>query len=198
MDIDHVKNVKLTISAVKPSQYPRKRYPEVAIVGRSNVGKSTLTDALMNRKNYAHTSKQPGKTQTLNFYNVNDRIYLVDIPGYGYAKVSKAERERWADMIDMYLTRRRELAGVVLLVDGRRWPSRLDTQMKTWLNYYRIPTLVVATKMDKVKRSQQDREVKSVKEAMGIDDRSLALFSAKNKIGQDRIWQWISRVAGLR
>ncbi|XIF19676.1 MAG: YihA family ribosome biogenesis GTP-binding protein [Acetilactobacillus jinshanensis] len=197
MDTTDVKKVNLEISAVAPKQYPRKRFPEIAFVGRSNVGKSSLTDVLMNRRNYAHTSKQPGKTQTLNFYNVNDQFYLVDIPGYGYAKVSKSERESWANMIDTYLTRRKALDGVVLLVDGRRWPSKLDTQMKTWLNYYRIPTLVVATKMDKVKRSQWNREAKFVKEAMAIDNNSLALFSASKKIGQHRIWHWITNVAQL-
>ncbi|QBP17934.1 ribosome biogenesis GTP-binding protein YihA/YsxC [Acetilactobacillus jinshanensis] len=197
MDTTDVKSVNLEISAVEPKQYPRKRYPEIAFVGRSNVGKSSLTDVLMNRKNYAHTSKQPGKTQTLNFYNVNDQLYLVDIPGYGYAKVPKEQRETWANMIDTYLTKRHELSGVILLVDGRRWPSKLDTQMKTWLNYYQIPTLVVATKMDKVKHSQWNREAKFVKNAMAINDSSLALFSASKKIGQHRIWQWITKVAKL-
>lgn len=197
MDTNDVKKVNLEISAVDPKQYPRKRFPEIAFVGRSNVGKSSLTDVLMHRRNYAHTSKQPGKTQTLNFYNVNDQIYLVDIPGYGYAKVSKSEREQWADMIDTYLTQRKTLSGVILLVDGRRWPSKLDTQMKTWLNYYRIPTLVVATKMDKVKHSQWNREAKFVKDAMAIDDQDLTLFSASQKVGQHRIWRWITRITGL-
>ena len=186
-----VNRVKLAISAVRPDQYPRKGYPEIAFVGRSNVGKSALTNVLMNRRNYAHTSETPGKTQTLNFYNVEDRLYLVDIPGYGYAKVSKAQREDWANMIDTYLMGRPQLDGVIVLVDGRRPPSSLDVQMRIWLNYYGIPTLVVATKMDKVKHSKWNRETSAVEKKMRIGPDSLALFSAKSKYGRDRIWTWI-------
>ena len=188
MEVNHV---QLEISAVKPTQYPRKGYPEIALVGRSNVGKSALTNVLMNRHNYAHMSNRPGKTQTLNFYNVEDRLYLVDIPGYGYARVSKAERETWANMIDTYLTGRDQLTGVIVLVDGRRAPSPLDIQMKIWLNYYGIRTLVVATKMDKVKRGKWNREVKAVEKSMKIDRGSLVLFSAKTKHGRDQVWRWI-------
>ena len=121
-----VHNVELQISAVKPEQYPEQGYPEIALVGRSNVGKSSLTNTLINRKSYARTSSQPGKTQTLNFYRVEDQLFFVDVPGYGYAKVSQKEREKWGRMIEKYLTSRKELKGVISLVDARHDPTDDD------------------------------------------------------------------------
>ncbi|MGM9891767.1 ribosome biogenesis GTP-binding protein YihA/YsxC [Limosilactobacillus sp.] len=189
-----VHNVDLTISAVRPDQYPRTNYPEVALVGRSNVGKSSLTNVLINRRNFAHTSSQPGKTQTLNFYNVEDQLYFVDVPGYGYAKVSKKERERFGQMIEQYLTERNQLCGTILLVDGRHAPTDDDISMYQWLAYYRIPTLVVATKMDKVKGNAWNRQESLVKKTLGMDrETPLVLFSAVNKKGQEAVWQWIEK-----
>ena len=121
-----VHNVELQISAVRPDQYPEQGYPEIALVGRSNVGKSSLTNTLINRKSYARTSSQPGKTQTLNFYRVEDQLFFVDVPGYGYAKVSQKEREKWGKMIEKYITSRRELKGVISLVDARHEPTDDD------------------------------------------------------------------------
>lgn len=123
-----VHNVNLTISAVRPEQYPDAKLPEVALAGRSNVGKSSLINTLINRRNYARTSSQPGKTQTLNFYNIEDLLYFVDVPGYGYAKVSQKEREKWARMIETYFSTRQELKGAISLVDARHEPSELDCQ----------------------------------------------------------------------
>lgn len=192
-----VHNVDLTISAVEPKQYPSTNYPEIALVGRSNVGKSSLTNVLINRRNFAHTSSQPGKTQTLNFYEVEHQMYFVDVPGYGYAKVSKKERERFGQMIEEYLTTRQQLRGVIELVDGRHKPSDDDISMYQWLRYYNIPTLVVATKIDKVKPSARNRTINEVSRALELpspDD--LQLFSAVSKQGKDKIWQWIEQRMG--
>ena len=132
-----VHNVELTISAVRPEQYPAEGYPEIALSGRSNVGKSSLINTLINRKNYARTSSQPGKTQTLNFYKIEDELYFVDVPGYGYAKVSKKDREKWGKMIETYFETRQELRGVISLVDARHEPTELDCQM---IEFYIITT----------------------------------------------------------
>ncbi|MGO3316991.1 MAG: ribosome biogenesis GTP-binding protein YihA/YsxC, partial [Leuconostoc mesenteroides] len=141
-----VHNVEMVMSAVSATQYPTDGKPEIALVGRSNVGKSSLTNTLINRKNFARTSSQPGKTQTLNFYNVEDQLYFVDVPGYGYAKVSKKQREAFGHMIEEYITSRKQLRGVISLVDARHDPSDDDISMYEWLHYYNIPILVVATK----------------------------------------------------
>lgn len=192
-----VHNVELVISAVAPEQYPATNYPEIALVGRSNVGKSSLTNVLINRRNYAHTSSQPGKTQTLNFYEVEQQMYFVDVPGYGYAKVSKKERERFGQMIEEYLTTRKQLRGVIELVDGRHKPSSDDVSMYQWLQYYHIPTLVVATKIDKVKPNARNRAIKDVKNVLELSSPAeLQLFSAVSKQGKDEIWQWIEQRMG--
>lgn len=194
-----VHNVDLTISAVRPDQYPKTNYPEVALVGRSNVGKSSLTNVLINRRNFAHTSSQPGKTQTLNFYAVEDQLYFVDVPGYGYAKVSKKERERFGQMIEQYLTQRDQLRGAILLVDGRHAPTADDVSMYQWLQYYHIPTLVVATKIDKVKGNTWNRQESLIKKTLGLAaGDQLVLFSAVNKTGEDAVWQWIDERTGMK
>lgn len=193
-----VNDVELTISAVEENQYPVTDWPELALVGRSNVGKSSLTNVLINRKNYAHTSSQPGKTQTLNFYEVEHTLYFVDVPGYGYAKVSKKQREKFGKMIENYLTTREQLRGVVQLVDARHAPTEDDQMMFQWLAYYKIPTLVVATKVDKVKSNAHNRVVKVVKEGLGAPkDQDLVLFSATTKKGAEQVWQWIEERTGV-
>ena len=192
-----VNNVDLTISAVEPKQYPATDYPEIALVGRSNVGKSSLTNVLINRRNFAHTSSQPGKTQTLNFYNVEDQLYFVDVPGYGYAKVSKKERERFGQMIEEYLTQRQQLHGVIELVDGRHKPTDDDISMYQWLAYYNIPTLIVGTKIDKVKPNARNRAKNDIVRALELDQSTpLVLFSAVKKQGQDQVWDWIEERIG--
>lgn len=192
-----VHNVDLTISAVSDEQYPKTTIPEIALVGRSNVGKSSLTNVLINRRNFAHTSSQPGKTQTLNFYNVEDQLYFVDVPGYGYAKVSKKERERFGQMIEQYLTQREQLCGVIELVDARHAPTADDIDMYNWLRYYDLPTLVVGTKIDKVKRSAWNRQVSLIKKTLKTDKETpIILFSATEKDGKDDVWQWIEKRMG--
>lgn len=194
----NVSHVDLTISAVHPDQYPSTDYPEIALVGRSNVGKSSLTNTLINRKNFAHTSSQPGKTQTLNFYNVEDKLYFVDVPGYGYAKVSKKQREEFGQMIENYLTQRDQLRGVIMLVDGRHAPTADDVQMYQWLAYYELPILVVATKIDKVKPSQFTKVQKLVKDKLEFQGRQpLVLFSAMSKSGKECVWRWIEERTGV-
>lgn len=194
-----VHNVNLTISAVAADQYPKTDYPEIALVGRSNVGKSSLTNVLINRRNFAHTSSQPGKTQTLNFYDVEDQLYFVDVPGYGYAKVSKKERERFGQMIEQYLTQREQLRGVIQLVDARHEPTADDVSMYEWLDYYNIPTLVVGTKCDKVKSNVWNRQENQIRKRLGMPATvPLILFSAVNKRGKDQVWQWIEKQTGMK
>lgn len=194
-----VHNVDLTISAVQAAQYPKTDYPEIALVGRSNVGKSSLTNTLINRRNFAHTSSQPGKTQTLNFYDVEDQLYFVDVPGYGYAKVSKKERERFGKMIEEYLTQREQLKGVIQLVDARHEPTADDVSMYEWLAYYQIPTLIVATKCDKVKSNVWNRQESQIRKGLGMPkDAPLILFSAVNKHGKDQVWHWIEKQTGMK
>ncbi|KRL67858.1 ribosome biogenesis GTP-binding protein YihA/YsxC [Companilactobacillus versmoldensis] len=187
-----VNNVSMNLSAVSAKQYPDEGYPEIALLGRSNVGKSSLINTLINRKSFARTSSTPGKTQTLNFYNIEDQLYLVDVPGYGFAKVSKKQREEFGVMIEEYLTTRKPLRGVVILVDGRHAPSDDDISMYQYVSYYHLPTLVVATKMDKVKKNQWNKTTSIVNKTMNINQTDqLQLFSAETKSGKDEVWQWI-------
>lgn len=194
-----VNQVELTISAVEAAQYPQGSDPEIALVGRSNVGKSSLTNVLINRRNFAHTSSQPGKTQTLNFYHVDDRLFFVDVPGYGFAKVSKKERERFGQMIEEYLTSRKQLRGVIMLVDARHQPTEDDVMMYQYLHYYQLPTLVVATKIDKVKSRQRAKLKKAIINKLQLQDGdSLLTFSAVKQQGKEQVWQWISKHTGIQ
>ncbi len=188
-----VHNVEIMTSAVKPSQYPQTDIPEIAFVGRSNVGKSSLTNSLINRRSFARTSSQPGKTQTLNFYKVEEQVFFVDVPGYGYAKVSKKMREEFGQMIETYLTERPQLKGVISLVDARHEPSEEDIAMYNWLTYYNIPVLVVATKADKIARGKWNKAESVIKKALEFDRETSAfqMFSAVTKSGKDEVWAWI-------
>lgn len=190
-----VHNVEMVMSAVSASQYPTDGKPEIALVGRSNVGKSSLTNTLIQRKNFARTSSQPGKTQTLNFYDVEDKLYFVDVPGYGYAKVSKAQREAFGIMIEEYITSRKQLRGVISLVDARHEPSEDDISMYEWLHYYNIPILVVATKSDKISRGKFNKAESVIKKALGFDneDSDFQFFSSETKYGKDEVWHWIEQ-----
>ncbi|KRN29410.1 ribosome biogenesis GTP-binding protein YsxC [Lactobacillus selangorensis] len=187
-----VQQVKLVMSAVSAKQYPSDGYPEIALAGRSNVGKSSLINRLINRNRYARTSSTPGKTQTLNFYQINDEMYLVDVPGYGYARVSKADRAKFGEMIEEYLTTRKTLKGVVILVDGRHEPTDDDVSMYQYVQYYHLPTLVVATKMDKIPRSKWNKQESSIKKKLQFNQKDdFVFFSAPKNFGQEAVWNWI-------
>lgn len=187
-----VNNVSMNLSAVSAKQYPDDGYPEIALLGRSNVGKSSLINTLINRKSFARTSSTPGKTQTLNFYNIEDQLYLVDVPGYGFAKVSKKQREEFGTMIEEYLTTREVLKGVIILTDGRHVPSDDDVSMYQYVSYYHIPTLIVSTKMDKVKKNQWNKSSSQIMKTMQVNQTDdIQMFSAETKYGKEQVWDWI-------
>jgi len=181
-----ISSVELTVSAVRRSQYPENKKPEFMLVGRSNVGKSSFINTLIHRKNFARTSSTPGKTQNLNFYLVNDAFYLVDVPGYGYASVSKKTQEKFGMMIEEYLMNRENLKRVFMLVDYRHKPSEQDILMYNFLKYYELPVTVVATKSDKVKASLRDKNKKIIQDTLDLvlgDE--LVVFSSVTKQGKD-------------
>lgn len=174
------------------SKLPENTHPEVAFAGKSNVGKSSLINALVNRKSFARTSSEPGKTQTINFYNVNNELYLVDLPGYGYAKTSMETREKWGKMIEKYLHTSKMLKAVFLLVDIRHEPSQNDVNMFDWIKYQGFTPVVIATKADKIKRSQLPRQIKLVRETLGMEQNEVLIpFSAETKQGKEEIWKII-------
>lgn len=184
-----IKNVTLETVCGIASKLPENQKPEVAFAGKSNVGKSSLINALMNRKSLARTSGQPGKTQTINFYNVNDAMYLVDLPGYGYAKVAQKEREQWGKMIERYLHASKQLRAVFLLIDIRHEPSANDKMMYDWILHNGFEPIIIATKLDKLKRSQVPKHVKQVKEGLEVVKGTKVLpFSALTKQGREEIW----------
>lgn len=190
-----IKNVNLETVCGITSTIPDNMLDEVAFAGKSNVGKSSLINALMNRKALARTSSQPGKTQTINFYNINQEIYLVDLPGYGYAKASEKEREAWGVMIEKYLNTSEQLRAVFLLVDIRHKPSANDKQMFEWMEYVGYDPIVIATKLDKIKRSQVDRQIKLIREGLGADKETIIVpFSAQTKQGRETIWDFMDQV----
>jgi len=187
-----VHNADIVISAVKPEQYPETDMPEIALAGRSNVGKSSFINTLLDRKNLARTSSKPGKTQTLNFYNIEDVLHFVDVPGYGYAKVSKVERAKWGKMIETYLTSRENLRAVVSLVDMRHEPSTEDKQMYEFLKYYDIPVIVVATKADKIPSAKWNKHESMIKKALDFDKEDVFIpFSSVTKKGKQEAWNAI-------
>ncbi|MBR5659763.1 MAG: YihA family ribosome biogenesis GTP-binding protein [Lachnospiraceae bacterium] len=184
-----IRSVDLEFVCGVTSKLPVTALPEVAFAGRSNVGKSSLINALMNRKSFARTSAQPGKTQTINFYNISKEIYLVDLPGYGYAKVSKDEKERWGRMIERYLRMSKNLKQVFLLVDIRHEPTLLDCQMFDWVTSAGYRPVVIATKLDKIGRSQQQKQVSLIRKKLGMrPDDALIAFSSETKQGREELW----------
>ncbi len=189
-----IKSVELETVCGPTSKLPENALPELAFAGKSNVGKSSLINALMNRRSLARTSSSPGKTQTINFYNINKEVYLVDLPGYGYAKATERERERWGVMIENYLGSSKQLKAVFLLVDIRHAPSANDRQMYEWMAYMGFDPIVIATKLDKIKRSQVAKQLKLVREGLGADKDTLILpFSATTKQGREEIWDLMER-----
>lgn len=188
-----VNQVKLLVSAVSTQQFPPDNLPEIVLVGRSNVGKSSLINCLIERNGFAHTSSKPGKTRTLNFYEINGKMRLVDVPGYGYARVSKQERERFGAMIESYLETRQELRGAIQLVDSRHKPTDDDVTMHQYLQYYQIPLLTVLTKVDKVKSNQRAKNLKLIVNTLQSNDEAMRFFSSQTHEGRDEVWQWINQ-----
>ena len=174
------------------SVLPINEKPEIAFAGKSNVGKSSLINALMNRKSLARTSGQPGKTQTINFYNINEELYYVDLPGYGYAKVAEKVKEKWGTMIERYLKTSSQLKIVFLLLDIRHDPSENDKSMYDWIVYQGFQPIIIATKLDKINRSQKDKQIKAIREGLGVIPGTQILpFSALSKQGREEIWDCI-------
>ncbi len=190
-------NASFLATAVNKSQYPDESIPEIALVGRSNVGKSSLINCVLNRKKLARTSSTPGKTATINFYDVEKKFRFVDLPGYGYAKVSKVEKEKWARMIDDYLTSRQNLVAVVQLVDARHKPSEDDKMMAEWVKRCGYYTYVVATKLDKLKKSEIEKNLTLIYDELGLDDECILIpFSSENKAGRDDVLELIDYILG--
>ncbi len=184
-----IESVDLSHIAVRMDQYPEKLEPEFLLVGRSNVGKSSFINTIINRKNYAHTSSTPGKTQTLNFYHINNNFYLVDVPGYGYAKVDKPTQKKFGLMIEDYLKTRFNLKCVFMLIDFRIKPTEDDILMYHYLKFYKIPVVVVATKFDKVNMKQRVKQEKIINETIKLEDNDkIVYFSSVNKKGKQEIY----------
>ena len=193
-----IKNVSLDIVCGITSKLPDTGRPEIAFAGKSNVGKSSLINGLLNRKALARTSSQPGKTQTINFYNVNDFMYLVDLPGYGYAKVPETEKAKWGKMIENYLHTSQTLKAVFLLIDIRHDPSANDKLMYDWIVKNGYNPIIIATKLDKLKRSQVQKNVKAIKDGLKLRPGSRIIpFSAETKQGRDEIWALMDELTGF-
>ena len=191
-----IRETAFLVSAVKPSQYPEPDRPEVAFAGRSNVGKSTLINNLLSRKNLARTSRTPGRTQTINFFDINHEIYFVDLPGYGYAKVPLSVRAKWGPMVENFLASDRDLRTVVVILDIRRDPGEEEKNLMAWLRYNHIPPLVVITKTDKLSRPKQPRRITSISNALELTEPPL-LFSGLSGQGRNGIWEKLMGYLGL-
>jgi GTP-binding protein len=183
-----VKSTEFVKSAVKPAHYPPGELPEIAFAGRSNVGKSSLINVLVNRKSLVRTSNTPGRTQLINFFLVNGLFTLVDLPGYGYAKVPLAVKKDWGPMMETYLSRRENLRGVVLIFDIRRTPREEDLKMLGWLRAYDIPPVLVVTKCDKVSKNERARQTAEIARTLGVSAEELTLFSALSRDGTEAVW----------
>lgn len=187
-----IKSVNLETVCGITSRLPDNQMVEIAFAGRSNVGKSSLINTLINRKSYARTSQQPGKTQTINFYNINEALYFVDLPGYGYAKVSQDTLQKWGKMIDNYLENSKVLRLVFLLVDIRHKPNQNDRQMYDWCVNYGFNPIIIATKEDKIKRSQRQKQIRQIKEALEVVEGTPVIsFSSVTRNGREEIWEYI-------
>ena len=188
-----IKNSEYFVSAVREDQYPKNNLPEIALAGRSNVGKSSLINTLLKRKNLARTSSQPGKTQTLNFYLVNDQFFLVDVPGYGYAKVSQKKRQEFGEMIQDYLETRPNLKGLIILIDSRHEPTKDDVAMYEYAQYLNLPTLVVCTKIDKIKKSQLNKVKANLQKKINLNYQhvSFITFSSVTRENVSELGNWI-------
>ncbi|MBQ8970610.1 MAG: YihA family ribosome biogenesis GTP-binding protein [Lachnospiraceae bacterium] len=190
-----IKEVSLETVCGITSRLPENKLPEFAFVGKSNVGKSSLINALVNRKALARTSSQPGKTRTINFYNINSELYFVDLPGYGYAKVAKTEQEKWRTMVDRYLRTSKQLQAVFLLIDIRHEPGALDRETYAWLSERGYKPIIIVTKLDKIKRSQKDKQLKLIRTALDLlTDSVIIPFSSLSKDGREEVYEEIDKI----
>ncbi|MBT8352773.1 MAG: ribosome biogenesis GTP-binding protein YihA/YsxC [Deltaproteobacteria bacterium] len=189
-----IKSAEFVTSAVKPSQYPPAVLPEVAFAGRSNVGKSSLINTLLNRKRLVKTSSTPGRTQLINFFNINEAFFFVDIPGYGYARVPMAVKKKWGPMIETYITTRKTLKGVVLILDIRRIPGPEEMNMIDWLRHHDIPSVSVLTKSDKLSRSKQQKQLIKITNTLSANKDHFILFSAKSRQGKEEVWSAVKKL----
>ncbi|MBT8358591.1 MAG: ribosome biogenesis GTP-binding protein YihA/YsxC [Deltaproteobacteria bacterium] len=189
-----IKSAEFVTSAVKPSQYPLAVLPEVAFAGRSNVGKSSLINTLLNRKRLVKTSSTPGRTQLINFFNINEAFFFVDIPGYGYARVPMAVKKKWGPMIETYITTRKTLKGVVLILDIRRIPGPEEMNMIDWLRHHDIPSVSVLTKSDKLSRSKQQKQLIKITNTLSANKDHFILFSAKSRQGKEKVWSAVKKL----
>ncbi len=190
-----IQSAEFITSATQPSQYPPASLPEIAFAGKSNVGKSSLINTLVNRRHLVKTSTTPGRTQLINFFNVNDALVFVDLPGYGYAKVPVAIQKRWKPMVETYLSGRTTLKAAVLMMDIRRVPDDKDRYLIQWLAHYQIPVIYVLTKSDKLTRAQQIRQLALISDTTGIPQNHIIPFSAKTRTGKELIWEAIERIS---
>jgi GTP-binding protein len=190
----NIRSAEFVTSATKPSEYPPEGYPEIAFAGRSNVGKSSLINVLVNRKRLVKTSSTPGRTQLLNFFDINDYVTFVDLPGYGYARVAASVKKKWGPMIETYLSGRDTLKGVVVILDIRRLPREEEHNLIVWLDHYSIARILVLTKADKLSKTKQGQQRAAVAGSLGVDSRDLILFSAKSRSGREDVWEAIENL----
>ena len=186
-----IKSAKFVTSATKPAQYPPADLPEIAFAGRSNVGKSSLINTLVNRKHLVKTSSTPGRTQLINFFNINEAVGFVDLPGYGYARVPVSVRKKWGPMIETFLSQRESLKGIVVIMDVRRTPGTEELDLLHWLAHYNIACILVITKADKLSKNKQTKQVNTIIQALGVSRQEVILFSAKTSLGKDAVWEAI-------
>ncbi len=189
-------SAEFVTSAAKPSQYPLEGLPEIAFAGRSNVGKSSLINILVNRKHLVKTSSTPGRTQLINFFDINENVTFVDLPGYGYARVPASVQKKWGPMIETYLSGRRTLKGVVVIMDIRRTPREEELNLIDWLNHYSIAKILVLTKADKLSKTKQGKQRSAHAETLRVEQNNLILFSAKSRQGREDLWQAIDKLLG--
>jgi GTP-binding protein len=193
-----IKSAEFVTSATRPSQYPPAELPEVAFVGRSNVGKSSLINTLVNRKHLVKTSSTPGRTQLINFFDINDNLTFVDLPGYGYARVPASVRKKWGPMIETYLSTRKTLKGVVLIMDIRRLPRDEEQNLINWLNHFSIAKIFVLTKTDKLSKNKKIKQQDTIVRALAVEKEDVILFSAKTRRGKDAVWDAILSLTELK
>lgn len=187
-----IRSSEIEVSAIRKEQYPKEGLPEIALVGRSNVGKSSATNALLNRRNFARTSQTPGKTRTINFYKINNEFYFVDLPGYGYAKVSKSEKDKWGVIMERYLQDREELCAIFLLVDIRHEPTNDDVMMYEWIKHFGYECVVIATKADKISRGQYQKHISIIRKKLQLEkDEKVIPLSSSKKTGVEDVWNEI-------